>query len=482
MSSLFFEEKMKLKYAIWLIFLLFGLVILINASAHAPIHINGNADFANQAGSEGWPGDGSQKNPYIIQNYEINALSEDGIRIENTSVYFIIRNCKIYNGRYGIYFKNVTNGIVENVNCYENLGGIGFNSSIGDQIKNSNFYENHYYGIYFYNSSGNSIFNCNAYRNENYGIALDNSLNNIIKNCNFYENSDGMILWFSNKNTIENCSFFNHYYYRAFYMFHSSENIVRNCYFYDNSIGLHLYLSDKNNISNCNFANYETDLNFTESDKNELHKCKFSSVFPTELTINAYSGNLSIKGITASPPEPAGWKSVGKYIEAKGNQWANISIYYEEEEYEDYFEMLKYDGNQWLLNGWYESKGINKQANYLWANITSFSIFAIMQQLPSLEVSILKPGNYLYIMDREVIPLPEPFIIGKITIIASASSILGIEKVEFYIDNHLRFVDTSEPYSWLWSEFSAANHEIKVIAYDKVGQNATDKIRAFKIF
>ena len=472
---------MKLKYAIWLI-LLFGLFLFINASAHAPIHINGNSDFASQAGSEGWAGDGSQKNPYVIQNYEINAFSEDGIRIENTSVYFIIRNCKIYNGRYGIYLKNVKNGIVENVNCYENLLGIGFNNSENNQIRNSGFYDNHYYGIYFYNSSENSIFNCSAYRNENYGVALDNSFSNIIKNCNFYENDDGIILWFSNNNKFENCSSFNQYYYRALYMFHSNENSVINCYFYNNSIGMHLYLSDNNNISNCNFESYEIDLNFTESNKNDLHRCKFSSFFPTEIELNAYSGNLTISGLATSLPEPNGWRGTGKCIELKGDRWANISIYYEDEEYEEYFEMLKYDGNEWFLQGWYESKGINKQANYLWANITSFSFFAIMQKLPTLEVSILKPGNYLYIMDREVIPMNAPFILGKITIMAGAISSLGIEKVEFYIDNQLKFTDLSEPYSWVWSEFSVANHEIKVIAYDRMQQNATAKIRVFKIF
>ncbi|MGB9636088.1 MAG: hypothetical protein ACPL1Y_02420, partial [Thermoplasmata archaeon] len=38
--------------------------------AHAPIHINGDADFANQTATEGWPGNGSQDNPYIIDGYD----------------------------------------------------------------------------------------------------------------------------------------------------------------------------------------------------------------------------------------------------------------------------------------------------------------------------------------------------------------------------------------------------------------------------
>ncbi|MGC8913737.1 MAG: hypothetical protein ACP5LE_07445, partial [Thermoplasmata archaeon] len=40
--------------------------------AHAPIHINGDADFANQTATEGWPGNGSQDNPYVIDGYDID--------------------------------------------------------------------------------------------------------------------------------------------------------------------------------------------------------------------------------------------------------------------------------------------------------------------------------------------------------------------------------------------------------------------------
>ncbi|MGC8913412.1 MAG: hypothetical protein ACP5LE_05740 [Thermoplasmata archaeon] len=41
-------------------------------TAHAPIHITGNADFATQAVNEGWPGNGLQTNPYIIDGYDID--------------------------------------------------------------------------------------------------------------------------------------------------------------------------------------------------------------------------------------------------------------------------------------------------------------------------------------------------------------------------------------------------------------------------
>ena len=52
---------------------------------HAPISIDGNDDFITQATSEGWPGDGSKKNPYVISGLMIDT-SEDLIGIRNTNL------------------------------------------------------------------------------------------------------------------------------------------------------------------------------------------------------------------------------------------------------------------------------------------------------------------------------------------------------------------------------------------------------------
>ncbi|MBC7129210.1 MAG: choice-of-anchor J domain-containing protein [Thermoplasmatales archaeon] len=111
---------------------------------------------------------------------------------------------------------------------------------------------------------------------------------------------------------------------------------------------------------------------------------------------------------------------------------------------------------------------------------TSDGTFTIGMPSPPT-VSIVKPRNALYIFDREIIPLPIPVIIGGITVEATASSSIGIAKVEFYIDGALKFTDTSEPYSWLWDERAIGTHEIKVIAYDTTGQKAEDRISVFII-
>ena len=86
--------------------------------------------------------------------------------------------------------------------------------------------------------------------------------------------------------------------------------------------------------------------------------------------------------------------------------------------------------------------------------------------------------GYLYLFDREIMPLPKiTIIIGKITIIASVSSGLGVMKVEFYINEELKASDDSSPYEWLWDEKARGIYEIKVVAYDSI-DTASDKIDA----
>ena len=91
-------------------------------------------------------------------------------------------------------------------------------------------------------------------------------------------------------------------------------------------------------------------------------------------------------------------------------------------------------------------------------------------------VSIDKPSNYLYILNRGVIKLPDnrTIIIGKITIKIDAKSNIGIDKVEIYVDDELKETLTEKPYKWLWSEGIFGKHTIKAIAYDFADNIAVD--------
>jgi len=142
---------------------------------HAPIYIDGNAGFTKPDPVNGG-GTGTATDPYIIENWDINASTAQGIYriyIVNTDVYFTIRNCEIHDGESSdngsIYFFNVTNGKIDNVTSYYN-----------------------YYGICLYSSSNNTITNCNVYNNSDYGIyPEEGSSDNLIYN-NYFNNTNNM--------------------------------------------------------------------------------------------------------------------------------------------------------------------------------------------------------------------------------------------------------------------------------------------------
>ena len=84
--------------------------ITISYTLHAPIFINGNGGFI--VGTNGVTGgSGTESDPFIIEDWSIDASFTDGIRMENADVHFIIRNCRIYNAalrgyHIGIYLDN----------------------------------------------------------------------------------------------------------------------------------------------------------------------------------------------------------------------------------------------------------------------------------------------------------------------------------------------------------------------------------------
>jgi hypothetical protein len=80
--------------------------------------------------------------------------------------------------------------------------------------------------------------------------------------------------------------------------------------------------------------------------------------------------------------------------------------------------------------------------------------------------------GYLYVGDKEIIPTPggNTLIIGKVTV--EFSDYPEVEKVEFYVDDVLKSIDTEPPYVWLWDETVVGRHTLKVIAFK--GEQSVD--------
>ena len=82
-----------------------------------PISIDGNTEWATTAGTEPWcNGSGIWSDPYIIENVTIDGQNSGNcIDIRNSDVYFIIRNCTVYNSGTGLDDAGIYLAIVKNI-------------------------------------------------------------------------------------------------------------------------------------------------------------------------------------------------------------------------------------------------------------------------------------------------------------------------------------------------------------------------------
>ena len=169
---------------------------------HDPIYIHGNEEFTSENGVTG--GSGTSNDPYIIENWEIETSSMDGITIRNTSVYFTILNCYIHDGSInndGIVFINVTNGVIEDTIITENRNGVMFRTQyIGKEnsenniIRYNNITSNTNDGINFEHTGWDhhsyNIITHNNLSGNNRGIYMIMSANNQIVSNNIISNDE----------------------------------------------------------------------------------------------------------------------------------------------------------------------------------------------------------------------------------------------------------------------------------------------------
>jgi parallel beta-helix repeat protein len=258
------------------IIVLLILVGLSNKSAaytpHDPIMIVNNIDFANEAADEGWQGDGSSDNPYVIEGYEINSSNANGIEIRNVDKHFIIRDCRMHDGRenekHGIYFDDVSTGIIDNVESDNNKFGIYLLGSSHNQVINSSLC-NSGNGICVQGSSNITTINCSIYGNGN-GISGLYAQDNQIINSYFYDNSYAIVFHESSNNFIINCTAYNNSLGYSFW--ESSDNQIIGSCSYNNSYGIHLVTSSENiHIIDCKiYGNSLYGILVSESSNNRI--------------------------------------------------------------------------------------------------------------------------------------------------------------------------------------------------------------------
>ena len=101
------------------------------------------------------------------------------------------------------------------------------------------------------------------------------------------------------------------------------------------------------------------------------------------------------------------------------------------------------------------------------------------------KLAIAKPVSGLYISNIKIFDLPNsnPIIIGYVDIkVDVLTHDLKIEKVEYYINDVLKYTDYSEPFLWNWAEIGFSKFNVKTILYSDIGCNASYQIIVWKLF
>jgi len=325
-----------------------GIPAEIAYTTHDPIIIDGNAGFMGPNGTTGiTKGSGTESDPYIIEGWDINASTANGIEIQNTDAHFIVRNCHVHDGQLNrpysdgihlyvcangtldgntcsnnedaIYLDSSSNNTLISNTCSNNIDGTYFNSSSNNVLNNNNFSSNSY-GMFLTYSSGNILVNNTCISNGLYGISLWDSSNNnnicnnncsnnyggitvggdqcnhnIISNNNCSNNDKGIELASSSDNHVSsnNCSGIRHY---GIFLQLSSSNALKNNTCSNSEYGIYLTSSSGNNMlvdNNCSH-NSQDGMLVESSSNNTLSNNNCSSNDADGMFLGPWSNNNTL--------------------------------------------------------------------------------------------------------------------------------------------------------------------------------------------
>ena len=154
---------------------------------HNPILIISNHDFVIQ----GWPGNGTKENPYLIEGLTITS-SNVCIYITNTSSHFLVKDCSLLSTEarsgFGIRLERVANACIENCSISNKDYGVYISKSSNCSLIKNEIFSNSDVGIYI-SRSNNSGVNSNFLHNNRYGLRSILMKDSQVINNQIYHNS-----------------------------------------------------------------------------------------------------------------------------------------------------------------------------------------------------------------------------------------------------------------------------------------------------
>jgi len=147
---------------------------------NSPVTISGNDDFVAQ----GWPGVGTEEDPYIIADLNIRGNPE-GIVIENTDVHFVIRNCSVETNNIddavGIFLVSVKNAVIDDSSAGDAEWGIRLANCSNCEIVDCRVYNSNM-GVLFQSVSSSTLLDTTTHEC-NFGVAVQET-----EDCSFHSN------------------------------------------------------------------------------------------------------------------------------------------------------------------------------------------------------------------------------------------------------------------------------------------------------
>ncbi|MFW9937027.1 MAG: right-handed parallel beta-helix repeat-containing protein [Candidatus Thorarchaeota archaeon] len=283
------------------------------------IHINNNWTETNS--TYDWcNGSGTLNDPFIIENVTIDdqlIIYEDAfITIENSKVFFILRNCYLPNVMgdlfYGMFLSNVSNGIIHNNTISLNYHGIYLTNCSYITASENSLYENAY-GIYSSDSHFISFWSNKIIDSIFFGIysrlsSFFNVSDNLIRNNYIYPISQGFDRYvaiygyiitqnFINNNSIENVNEI----LEGIILIASPNNTVSNNTVIKSKYGINLEYTDSNDILNNKINNCVWGI-ILNGDRNNLSGNQMYDCGILINYLNPYSQFIDITNLANNKP------------------------------------------------------------------------------------------------------------------------------------------------------------------------------------
>lgn len=214
---------------------------------HNNITIDGNSEFAQKATEEGWSGDGTPSNPYLINGLNITNAPNNLIQIWNTDLHFQISHCFLSGGKIGISLFNVINAkIFGNVIENSSIAGIYLSNSFNNTISSNNITNTKYRGLWIQYSEYNVVSNNYFFSNEMSVYILRSKYISLFNNSVTNNNAEGLFGDSTSNITLSNNSFSNNGNYGSYFYYSNRITIKSNVFSNNGYIGAfksNIYLS-----------------------------------------------------------------------------------------------------------------------------------------------------------------------------------------------------------------------------------------------